>query len=81
MMYVLPLKVVERVDRIWVRCRTQTREGTIPSANVTEVQLERLRQGERVFVVNSDFQAEQDGDLNLDRGRGKKRGKKGKKMS
>ena len=51
-----------------MRCRSQTREGRVPSANVTEAPVGRLKVGERLFVAASDFLAEQEGDLGLARG-------------
>ncbi len=63
------LQVVEKVDRHWVRCRSDTREGLIPGSNVAEVTgIGKLDAGQDVYVVSSDFEGEQEGDLALKRG-------------
>ncbi len=57
------------MDRHWVRCRSETREGSIPCSHVSEATgIGRLSDGQDVFVVSSDFDGEQAGDLALRRG-------------
>ena len=58
------------MDRHWVRCRSETREGAIPCSHVSEVTgIPRLGADQDVFVVSNDFDGEQEGDLTLKRGK------------
>ena len=59
------------MDKIWLRCATGGcgREGTIPSANVAPVvEIGMHGDGTRIFVADSEFQPEEEGDLRLARG-------------
>ena len=64
--------MAEVVDKIWLRCTTggSGREGTIPSANVAPVVEIGMQHGEgtRIFVADSEFTPEEEGDLRLARG-------------
>jgi hypothetical protein len=66
------LQIVEVVDKIWVRCVTgqssQSREGTVPSANVTSVNVGMHEEGTRIFVAASEFNPEEKGDIHLAKG-------------
>ena len=61
----------EVIDKIWLRCATGGgggREGTLPSANVAPVEVGMHGEGTRIFVADSEFQPEEEGDLHLARG-------------
>ena len=64
------MQVSEVVDKIWLRCLTGSsgREGTIPSANVAPVEVGMHPEGTRIFVADSEFAPEEEGDLRLARG-------------
>lgn len=64
----LHFQVEEVIDRHWLLCRTQTRSGSIPSSHVTEVDIGHVDYGSKIFVANSNFDGEQEGDLTLARG-------------
>ena len=63
------LQVLENVDRHWVKCQTEHREGLIPTSHVTPVEgIPKLEDGQSLFMAISDFNPEADGDLHLKRG-------------
>ncbi len=64
------LKVIDRVDRHWVRCRkSRGLEGSVPSSHVTEAtEIGQLAEGTEIFLAVSNFDAQQEGDLALKRG-------------
>ena len=66
------LQVLEVVDKIWLRCATGgpagRREGAVPSANLTPVDVGVHAAGTRIFVADSEFRPEEAGDLHLARG-------------
>jgi len=41
------LQVVQNVDRYWVECKLDLRQGLLPSANVTPVEIPPLQDGQK----------------------------------
>ena len=62
------IQVVSPVDRYWVECSLELRQGVVPSANVAPVHLPPLQPGQRVCIVRADLPARHPGDIGLARG-------------
>ena len=67
--YSLNMQVLKKVDRHWVKCRREFREGLIPSSHVTQVEnIPKLSKGQALFLTTSGYIAERAGDLSFERG-------------
>ena len=57
-------QVIRKIDRHWVKCKIESREGLIPSSHITEVEnIPRLSKNQHIFVSTSDYSAEEEGQL------------------
>ena len=61
-------QVVRSVDRYWVECSLDARQGNIPAANISPVLLPALQRGQKICVVRSALPHLHPGDLQLARG-------------
>ena len=57
------------MDRYWVECSLDARQGNIPAANISPVLLPALQRGQKICVVRSALPHLHPGDLQLARGR------------
>eukprot|EP00092_Neocalanus_flemingeri_P047053 GFUD01053191.1.p1 GENE.GFUD01053191.1~~GFUD01053191.1.p1 ORF type:complete len:171 (-),score=27.88 GFUD01053191.1:65-577(-) len=62
------LQVVQNIDRYWVECKLDLRQGLLPSANVTPVEILPLQNGQKICVVRSEYFAQHPGDMALRKG-------------
>ena len=60
--------MISPVDRYWVECSLELRQGVVPSANVAPVLLPPLQPAQRVCIVRADLPARHPGDIGLARG-------------
>lgn len=64
--------VKTKVDRLWSKCRLLPNgpEGLVPSGNLIEMDPPPVAPGQVLFVAVSDFSAQQEGDLIMQKGLG-----------
>ena len=63
------LQVLEKVDRHWLKCRTEHRIGLLPASHITLVDgIPKLSEQQSLFLAISDFEPERSGDLQFKRG-------------
>eukprot|EP00095_Tigriopus_kingsejongensis_P009498 maker-scaffold1595_size34508-snap-gene-0.8 protein:Tk09498 transcript:maker-scaffold1595_size34508-snap-gene-0.8-mRNA-1 annotation:"dynamin-binding protein" len=62
------VQVINVLDRHWALCRHHHRQGQVPTSHVTPEDVGTLPEGTRLFVANTDFRAEQNGDMDLTKG-------------
>jgi len=60
--------VVQSIDRYWVKCKLDLRQGLLPSANVTPVEIPPLQDGQKICIVRSEYYAQHPGDMALRKG-------------
>ena len=64
------LKVVEKVDRHWVKCRRVDREGLLPASHITQVEnIPKLSDNQRIFISLNDCSADRGGCLSFTKGK------------
>jgi len=62
------LQVLHNVDRYWVECKLDLRQGLLPSANVTPVKVPPLQDGQQICIVRSEYHTQHPGDMSLKKG-------------
>ena len=82
-LHLFSIQVISLVDRYWVECALELRQGVVPSANVAPVLLPPLQPGQQVLpagtlfgtflsaqvcIVRADLPARHPGDIGLARG-------------
>ena len=64
------LQIVQVVDRHWVRCQNIRDVGLVPSSNICPIDNlpHAIEKGHSILVAESNFNAESDGDLTIQKG-------------
>ena len=63
-------QVIEKVDRHWVRCRMESREGLIPSSHITQVEnFPKISQSQYIFKSTTDYPAQGNGQISFKKGK------------
>ena len=68
--FLLATQVIEKVDRHWVKCRMESREGLIPSSHITQVEnIPKISQNQCIFKSTRDHPAQGNGQISFKKGK------------